>query len=111
MKRLIIAFLLFAFVHVSFASTPLLDSKPKTEKTFLTKSTDSAFVASLEVKDVSADFIFVDNPFIYKGYSKNYSAKNSFEKVKAVKPDKINTTRIVKVNCTKLNKQLFRNRL
>jgi len=111
MKRLIIAFLLFAFVHVSFASSPLSDSKHKTEKTVFVKSTDGTFVTSLEVKAIKTDFVFVDNPFIYRGFYKSYSAKNSFEKVKAVKPDKITTTRVVRVNCSKLNKQLFRNRL
>ncbi len=32
MKKLIVAFLLFAFVHVSFASPPMVDAKQKTEK-------------------------------------------------------------------------------
>lgn len=102
MKKLIVAFLLFAFVHVSFASPPLVDSKQKIEKV----ATEKVVIAVVNSAVLVLNYEIIDLVFMevhrFSTNAINYNCEFK-QKISAVlKPDKIFTSSCI---ITKINMQ------
>jgi hypothetical protein len=88
MKKLIIAFLLFAFVHVSFASPPLVDSKQKIEKLATEKAVIAVANSAVLVYDCEiVDFVFLE-VHQFSTNAINYNCEFEQKNSAVLKPDK-----------------------
>lgn len=88
MKKLIIAFLLFAFVHVSFASPPLVDSKQKIEKLATEKAVIAVANSAVLVYKCETVYFFLMEVHRFSNKAVNYNCEFKQKNTLVIKPNK-----------------------